>query len=796
MGKLAATDWQAKWIRADDDISSPSFRKQFKIGRSIARATATICGLGYYELFLNGGKVGDQVLDPGTTYYNHDQEQYDLRARALYATHDVTDYLRTGQNAVGVMLGNGCYSAEDDVDPSPGHRTPYSDRPRMILQLDIEYSDGQKLRIVTDESFKTSSGPITYNDYSHGEIYDARLERLGWASVGYKDSSWSAAQLADAPNGQLRSQMLPPIRVVETIRPVGMHNPAPGVFIYDLGRNISGWCRLRVRGEAGAEVTLRHATWLHKDKTLDNRGSYSPPHIARQEDTYILKGDGEEFFEPRFTLHGFQYVEVTGYPGIPTFEDLSGKFVRTSAPEVGTFTCSNDLINTIHDNVRRSFACCLQSMPQDAIDRSERVAWMGDPGMVAEDIMYNFDTGSFWGKWVDDMRDSQRKNGEMPFVCPIHWRGDFSSYSWLPVWQSNFPIFIWYVYQFYGDERILAENYEELKRFVEFLRENSEEDILHGGLGDHMEPQPGGYSAGAPRNTPATVTSTAYYFFDVTVLATAAKILGKTADADRYGELAEQIATAFNREFLDQETNQYSTGSQTSNAIALQFGLVPEDRISAVVENLVREIVENHDGHLSTGIVGTNALEQALPAHGQSDVMYGISTKTTFPSWGNQAMQGATSLWETWELNPTPYSKNMKMLGSCEEFFYHDLAGIGAASPGFREIIIRPQPVGDLTWAQAKLETVSGDIGSHWERDDESFKLITTIPVNTTAYVHLPKMGWPRIRISSGAEDVWRDGELTDRFNGIASADENDQSVVLKVGSGTYHFYVFPVETP
>ena len=788
MGKPAPEDWNAQWIAADSDISSPLFRKEFSVEKTIARATATICGLGYYELYLNGEKVGDHVLDPGTTFYHNDTAK-ELDSRVLYVTYDVTDRLKQGPNAVGAILGHGWYSAEDDVPPSPSHREPYSDRPRLILQLDIEYADGSVHHVGTDATFKTSAGPITYNDYSHGETYDARLEKPGWTSPEYDDSGWAAAELAESPSGTLRAQMLPPIRVVETIQPVRLMNPKPGVFVYDMGKNFSGWCRLRARGPAGTKVVLRHAAKTRDGGHLDNRSNTHPRHIARQTDTYLLKGDGEEIWEPRFTLHGFRYVEVTGFPGEPKLENLEGRFVRSSVASAGTFYCNNDLINRIHDNIRRTFACCFQSMPQDAMDRSERVAWLGDPGMIAEDAIYNFDTAAFWSKWLNDIRDNQLPSGQVPYVSPIHWRGDHSPYSAMPVWQSSYPLFVWYVHQYYDDARILAEHYEGMKKLIGYFGTLAEGHVITAGLGDHMEPQADGTSSGAPRHTPAALTSTAYYYFDTLILARAAKVLGKDEDARRYFELAANIKEAFNREFLDPQTSDYATGSQTSNAVALHLGLVPEQQIDAVVKNLVDDIVNEHNGHLSTGIVGINALEQSLPLYGRADVMYGIATKTTFPSWGHQVSLGATTLWEPWDYNPDrQMSLNMKMLGSSEKFFFHDLAGIGAASPGFREITIKPQPVGDLREVRASFNSVRGLIRTEWHRDERSFVLDTSIPVNSTAQVHLPKLGWSKVSVSGGAEDVWRDGKLVDRLQGIKSGAEDDSFVSLELGSGNYHF--------
>jgi alpha-L-rhamnosidase len=598
MGLLESGDWQGTWLsHPDGKVSSPLLRKEIALGRHVRRATAFVAGVGYFELYVNGRRVGDHVLDPGTTYYHHDQN-YDIDPRVLYVTHDVTSFLRGGRNAIGVMLGHGWYSAEDDVPGPPTHRLPYSECPHVRMQLLVELTDGTSKTIATDESWRVASGPVTYNDYSHGESYDARREQPGWSDSGFDDSRWIAPRVGGGPNGRLVAQMMEPIRVVQTLRPVSVTEIRHGVFVYDMGTNIGGWSRLRVRGERGTKVTLRHAGNVYADGSIDDRCNMSRVHPARQLDTYILKGDGVETWEPRFTLHGFRYVEVIGSPATPEILSVEGRFVRTSADSAGTFRCSDKLLNRIHDYVRQTFACCLQSQPQDAMDRAERVAWLGDPGMIAEDLMYNFNTAAFWAKWVEDIGDAQKPSGEVPFTCPNHWRGPrHGNYGWLPVWQTSYPLFVWYVYHFYGDERILAEHFDGLRALVEYFRANAKKDVLNGGLGDHMEPQPDGTSSSGPRRTPNSLTSTAYYYYDTLILAKAAQVLRKEAEAKDYFALAQRIKAAFNREFFDTEANDYGSGSQTANALALYLGLVPDDRRDSVRKNLVHNIVEEHDGH-------------------------------------------------------------------------------------------------------------------------------------------------------------------------------------------------------
>jgi len=528
----------------------------------------------------------------------------------------VTDHLHQGRNAVAVMLAGGWYVH------GQWEGMPYGERPKVIVQMNLELADGSRMSLLTDRSWKASKSPITACTLSGGEAYDARLERPGFSVAGHDDSQWESVALASPPGGRLVSQKLPPIKVIKSIRPVRILQPKPDVYVYDFGQHFSGWTRLSVRGPRGTEVTLKYAGKVYDDGRL-NRGNNLG---AAQTDTYILKGNGEEVWEPRFTLHGFRYVELTGFPGKPTLESLQGRFVRSAVTNDGSFSCSNPLLYRIHSNSRWTLATSFQGIPQDAAERSERVGWMGDPGFVAEDYMVNFGTAVFWTKWLQDIQDAQTPEGEVPIVCPS------GSYSMMPAWHSSYPLFVWYMYQYYADERILAEHYEGLAKLIGFFGTHAQDFILHEGLGDHMEPQAGGISHFSPRHTPAALTSTAYYYFDTWILAQAAEVLGKTEDAERYNELAEKIKAAFNREFFDPATNQYATGSQTSNAMALYLRLVPEGRQPAVLKNLVDDILVNHQGHLSTGIIGTNALEQVLPEFGRADVMYTIATQTTAPS--------------------------------------------------------------------------------------------------------------------------------------------------------------------
>ena len=781
MGLLKNDDWSATWIGADEEISAPLLRKEFSLGKAVDRARAYVSGLGYYELHINDERVGDHVLDPASTSYNDCDQPIVSKGRVLYVTHDVTDMLRTGANAIGAMVGNGWYGNDY---PETGWRRAYGDRPILLLQLNVEYADGTHERIVSDGTWKASPGPITSNDIYHGEEYDARLEKDGWTSPGYDDSDWDSATAVDPPGGVLSAQMLPPIKVMETIKPVALTKPADGVYIFDMGKHFTGWVRLRVSGDRGLYVMMRHAGVLHENGTLDTKHNWR----ARQTDMYTLRGGGEEVWEPRFIFHGFRYVEITGYPGVPTLDSIKGRVVRTAVEQSGHFECSNDLVNRVHGIIVQTFANSHQGLPQDACDRCERVAWLGDPGFIIRDLMLNFGDASFWSKWLIDIRDTQKTDGQIPTISPFHSPTDALWYK-CPAWYCTYPLIMWHLYEYSGDEQVLGEHYDGVRRLVEHFNDNANEHIVRYGLGDHMEPQYGSdppTSSFSPQHTPASLTSTAYYYIDTVILVRAAQILGKLDDAERYDGLAESIRDAFDKEFFDEETGQYATGSQTSNALPLLLGMVPEDRRESVAKNVADDVLLKHDGHMTTGIIGTSALARVLPSYGYADVMYGILTKTTFPSYGYTISLGATSLWECFEGHNL--SLDMKMFGGVDNFFYKSLAGIRSGAPGYRHVIVEPHVVGDLSYARASIGTVRGVVAAGWELKDTGFVMNVTIPANATAKIHVPTRGMESVVIEESGQAAWKDGSYMPGVDGIRDGKESGEYVTFYIGSGSYAF--------
>ena len=754
-------------------------RTEFSLEKEVARARAYVSGMGYYEMHINGERVGDHVLDSASTSYNDCDQPIMSTGRVLYLTHDVTHMLKTGRNAVGAMVGNGWYGFDH---PETGWRSAYGDRPIFLLQLDVEYADGTQESIASDDTWKVVPSPITSNDIYHGEDYDARLEKDGWKTAAFDDSDWDSATVVIPPGGVMSAQMLPPIKVVDTIKPIAVTRVSGGVYIFNMGKHFTGWVRLRVRGDRGRWVHMRFAGVLDQNGMLDRKHNWR----ARQTDMYTLRGNGEEVWEPRFVFHGFRYVEVSGFPGEPTLDTIEGRVVRTAVEHSGHFDCSNDLVNRVHGIILQTFSNSHQGIPQDASDRCERVAWLGDPGFIIGDIMLNFGDPTFWSKWLTDIRDTQKTDGHIPVVSPFH---SATSEVWYkcPAWYSTHPLIMWHLYEYCDDERILAENYDCARRLVEHFNDNADGHIIRYGLGDHMEPQYGTdppTSSFTPKHTPAQLTSTAYYYIDTVIVARTARILGKDNEAKHYFSLADKIREAFNDEFFDTASGNYATGSQTANSLPLMLGMVPDGEHERVAKNLADDVVLKHDGHMTTGIIGAGALPRVLPGYGYADVMHGILTKTTFPSYGYTIEHGATSLWECFEGHNL--SLDMKMFGGVDNFFYETLVGIRSGAPGYRHIIVKPYILSDVSYARASIGTVRGTVAAGWELENSGLTMNVTIPPNATAEIHVPTIGLERISIEENGRPVWRDDSYVGGVDGIRSGSADNAYVKFTAGSGSY----------
>lgn len=763
MGLLEPANWQAKWIgrTTNTDVAvAPLLRRSFVLHGRVKQARAYICGLGYFELYLNGKRAGDHLLDPDYTRYDrHD----------LYMTEDVTSLLKRGRNAVGVVLGNGWYNVLNKT-AWKWDNAPWRSAPKLLCQLEIEYENGRRQIIASGQDWKTSDSPIVYNSIYTGEKYDARREQPGWDTARFDDSAWTPALLVQPPQGVLVAQTMPSIRVDETFKPTEITEPEPGVFVFDFGQNLSGHAQLSVRGPAGTEVSMKYAERLAKDGLVDQKDIAQ--HVLRfdkkqkfQTDTYILNGHGKEVWSSRFAYDGFRYVEVHGFPGKPDKDSLTAVFFHSDIPKVGRFECSNPLLNRIAAATQRSYLGNLQGIPTDCPHR-EKNGWTGDAQLAAELGMFNFFPSAVYSKWIQDIADEQTPEGKLPGIVPSSGWG----YTWGngPAWDSALLLIPYYQYLYYGDTVDFRRHYESMKRYVDYLTSHAKEGIVNVGLNDWA---PFKTKTGAP------ITDTAYYYVDTKIVALAAGLLGRKDDAVHYQEQAANIHDAFIRHFFHPDSGLYDQGSQTALSCALYQGLVEPDEQDRVTSNLVAA-VEKANWHIDTGILGSKYLLNALTENGQAGVAYRVATQKDLPSWGWWIEQGATTLWEEWNGSSSRFHV---MFGEIDAWFYKALAGINAdpAAPGFKHFFVIPHVVGDLTSARAEYDSTRGKIVSDWKVVNGEFRLALKVPANTTATVSLPIRKLAQVSES---------GRPAAQSPGTQFLKEDGGRTVFLVQSGTYAF--------
>ncbi len=786
MGLLEPSDWEGgQWIGLADPAAERStdesrrlaaryLRREFALGKPVARAVVSMSGLGVSELYVNGSKSGAEVLSPGLTDYDK---------RVFYVTCDVTRLLATGRNALGVILGNGRFHAPRTKVPAP---TRTYGVPRLLLRLDVRFVDGSTMSVASDAAWRaTDRGPVVANNEYDGEEYDARLEADGWDRPGFDDRAWKTADVLEAPRGVLAAEPIEPIRVTQTLRPVAVTSPRPGAFIFDMGQNIVGWCRMRVRGPAGTAVTLRHAETLRPDGNLylDNLRS------ARVTDVYTLRGGGGEVYEPRFAFHGFRYVEVTGYPGTPTLDAIDGRVVHDDLRPAGTFACSNDLLNRIRRNIEWGARGNYRSIPTDCPQRDERQGWLGDRSAESRGEAGMFDVGGFYDKWAADMADAQRADGAIPDVAPPYW----AFYNDGIVWPSSFVIVPAMLYDLYGDERAVVSRYAALRRWTDHMAGFLQDGLMpRNTYGDWCVPPESPkliHSQDPDRQTSGVLISTAYFHHDLKLMARAAALAGEAADAERYRGLSETVRAAFHRKFFRAEDGFYDNGTATSCVLPLAFDMVPAEEKGRVFARLVRVIEVERGGHIATGLVGGQWLMRVLSDNGRADLAYAIATKTDYPSWGYMLAKGATTIWELWNgdtADPAMNSGNHVMLvGDLAIWMQEYLAGIrpDPAAPAFKAVVIKPTPVGDLTEARGTRESPYGTIRSEWSRQGDRFRLAVAIPVNATATVFVP---------AAAGSAVTESGKPLDRAPGVKFLRSEGGYAVLAVGSGAYEFVSGP----
>lgn len=781
MGILAAADWNAQWIGSDlrlkdyqkglrsisdfamepeseiwkraDSIrkyvhpgdSAPAVyvRKDFTLRKEIKRATAYVCGLGLHELYINGRRVGDEYLNPAYT---------DYQKEVLYNTYDVTGYTQRGGNAIGVILGNGWYNL---IMPHVlrFYAADYIDPPKLLLHLLIEYTDGSRKVISSDSTWKyTTDGPIVYNDILSGENYDARKEMPGWCDYGYTGSGWHGCLTVESPQGMLRPQHLYPVRELGVFPAVKVDNK-DSVFRFDLGKELCGWVRIKIKGHRGQKIKISY----------EGAGSHT---LGRyQTDYYILKGEGEETFEPRFSYNGFRFVDVEGLDYTPAAADVVGVLVATDLKEAGEFSCSNPTLNDIQRILLNTIHNYIVHIPNDPT--REKSGWTQDIENGFDVNAYNFDVSGMYRKWQYDFNDIIFKNGYVPPVVPGRFTGPTINGPW---WGGMIIYNVAKLDEYYHDDEIIKDSYGAMKSYLGYLTSIAKDNIVEWGLGDWMEAY--GNVGGRPTTTPIPLTSTiAYYYYAATMARFAAR-LHKEPDARYFTKLAAGIKASYNRRFFDAATGTYAQGSQASQLMSLHFGMVPGGKRDLVIRKL-KEAIDKHDGHLSTGFVATPLLLTTLCDLGLSKEAYAMATKDDFPGWKDMIYnKGNSVMKENWEggLVQMP-----SLAGPIGYWFYYSLAGI---RPGFSRLLIKPDFIQDLSWVSANYHSIQGEIVSKWQRQGDRYTLQVTIPANTTATVCLPANA---DAISEGGKKIKLHADLHVR-------ETTDRETIIGVGSGEWSF--------
>lgn len=767
-GLLQASDWQAKWIEPVQDTlkEMPGLlvRKDINLKKKIASARAYVTSHGFYELYLNGNKVGDEVLTPGWTSY---------KKRLQYQVYDVTSMLQQGNNAIGAMLGDGWY------------RTPlawgnnwgiYGKTIGLLCQLTVEYTDGTKEIIGTDASWKgTQDGPIVRNAIYDGEVYDARKEMKGWSNAGFDDSKWKTVKTAVYDNSILLAVQTVPVRKIQELKPIKIFRTPKGLLVADFGQNMVGWVKLKVKGNAGNTVTIRHA------EILDKYGDFYTDNLRAAAATaqYILKGNETETYEPRFTFMGFRYAAIDGFPGELKPEDITGVVVHSDMKPTGSFESSDALINQLQHNIQWGQKGNFLDVPTDCPQRDERLGWTGDAQAFCRTAAYNMDVAGFFTKWLKDLSADQYPDGKVPHVIPDVLRDNGTSAGWGDVAL----IAPWTMYQVYGDKQILETQYNSMKAYVDYIYKKSGDSYLWKGgsvFGDWLSFKSMNENDG---HTTPDMIATMFYAGSSKILSKTAAVLGKTADEKFYADVFEKVKKAFNRNYVTPE-GRIASESQTSYVLALHFDLMPAELKAKAAQYLVEDI-RGRGNRLSTGFLGTPYLCHVLSDNGYASVGYDLLLQQQFPSWLYPVKMGATTIWERWDGQKTDStfqdvgmnSFNHYAYGAIGDWMYQVVAGIDISKPGYKHILIQPQTDKRLSYVKANFESSYGTISSGWETKDGKRILKITIPANTTATVTLP-----------GAQT----DKVTENGTAISTAFKNVQqsgkNVVVELGSGVYSF--------
>lgn len=767
MGLLQPSDWKAQWIGPgymEDTLRRPSplLRKTFRAAKKIKSATAFITAHGLYEAQINGHRIGDDLFTPGWTRYDK---------RLQYQVYDVTDLVRKGGNAIGVTLGDGWYRG---IFGQWNYHNNYGSDASLLLQLIIEYTNGTTDTVISDGSWKSSTGPIRYADLYNGEIYDARMEKKGWATPEFDDKDWTGVVVRDYPRDNLVATVSPPVKEQETFRPVKIFTDPAGEQIIDFGQNMAGWVRFSVRGKVGDTIKLSHA------EVLDKAGNFFTGNLreALAQDQYILAGGDEEKLGPHFTFHGFRYVKVEGYPGPINPEDFQAVALYSDLPVTGNFTCSNPALNQLQHNITWSQKSNFLDIPTDCPQRSERLGWCGDVQIFARTAAFNMQVDNFFSKWMGDLLLEQGPDGGMPNVIPnLPGRTLKRVPTGVAGWGDVATVLPWTLYQAYGDSSILRRQYPSMKAWVDYIRSVSKDDLWKGGgYGDWLAPTP----------TDLPYISQCWFGYSTQLLIKAAHVLGNKEDEAAYAGLLQKIKEAYLHEYITPD-GQLTSNTQTAYILALQFDMLPDSMRTRMAARLAEMVHDNGD-HLATGFLGTPFLLPVLIRYGYDSLAFRVLLQDTPPSWLYPVKMGATTIWEKWmalhpDGTPDSTSFNHYSYGAVGDWLYRTIAGLDGYedAPGYKHSKIHPHTGGGLTYADGSLLTPYGRLSSHWQWEGDDLLLQVEIPTNTFSTVYLR---------TTEESNITEDDIPIRKVQGVRRLQSDGTNTLVELGAGVYRLYI------
>jgi alpha-L-rhamnosidase len=778
MGLLAPADWKAKWITpgfAEDSVNRPSplFRKGFNLTKKVQSAMAYITSHGLYEAQINGKRVGDAFLTPGWTTYNK---------RLQYQAYDVTNLLQPGANAVGATLGSGWYRGHIGF---ANRQNYYGKDIALLFQLEVTYTDGTTASIISDESWKSSTGPVRFAEIYNGATIDNRMQQKNWSTATFDDKSWSGVTVKDFPKNTLVATANEPVTKHETFKPVKIFKTPKGEEVIDFGQNLVGWVQMKVRGNAGDTIRLSHA------EILDKPGNFYTENLraARAQDIYVLKGGGEETFEPQFTWQGFRYIKVEGYKKDLNAADFTAIALYSDMKPAGTFSCSNEMINKLQHNIQWGQKGNFLDVPTDCPQRDERLGWTGDAQVFSRTATYNMNVHNFFTKWLKDVAADQYPSGSVPFVIPDVLGNDKNEAGGSTGWSDVSTIIPWNMYLAYGDKQILENQYSSMKAWVKFMQDKSKNDLWNTGnhFGDWLFYSVNDDTDGSSAITSKYLIAQCFYAHSAQLMINTARVLGKKDDEAYYTDLLAKIKKAYVNEYVT-PNGLISSDTQTAYVLALEFDMLPENLRPQAAQRLANNIAR-YGSHLTTGFLGTPYLCHVLSRFGHADVAYRLLLQDTYPSWLYPVKMGATTIWERWDgirpdgtlETPSMNSYNHYAYGAIGDWMYRVAAGIDTKedAPGYKQIVIKPTIGGNLSKMEADYETNYGKVSSHWKIDGSNLLLDVEIPANTTATVYIP---------GTANSVILESGKAIATVPGIKIGDATDGYIVVNVGSGVYHF--------